>query len=239
MEHLGWEHLSSLAFPSLDSSSVELPGGIGGQEGFDNYDVQTREQALEIIGNLCSATEEDVELTLMHLGKDRLMEALESIIWQEVDASVLMAVASILINIAAGNDEHRRLILDRPNLVDAILYFMVSDLANKLVSDGSFQIKADWVLMLVIIVFVRSYHSRTSSTIRSSLCSSEASSAKNPGIWLLGCSQSHLSGSKFESKFQNQSSFFFLDVGWLTFSTASRARSFRFSAKLGGSNDCR
>lgn len=34
--------------------------------------------------------------------------------------------AYILVNIATGSDAHRRAILNRPNLVDALLYFTVS-----------------------------------------------------------------------------------------------------------------
>lgn len=127
LDLLGWDYIASLAFPSSANSSTDQPLETSvQQEGSEFTDVQTQWQALEIIGNLCSTKEEDIEFTILHLGKEKLMDSLESVIWQEKDDSVLLAVASILINIATGRDEHRRMILDRPNLLDAILYFMVS-----------------------------------------------------------------------------------------------------------------
>ncbi|KAK0544288.1 hypothetical protein OC845_005675 [Tilletia horrida] len=135
--HLGWDKLMSLC---LDA------------------DALIQEQALNLLRNLASSDEEDIELVIRSVGLDRLLDMLETIIWErKSDASsarlhpgplssdpgqttssnrrrigedeggnvlVLAQVAHVLLNLATGGRTIRMAMLDRPNLLDATLFFI-------------------------------------------------------------------------------------------------------------------
>ena len=87
-----------------------------------------QEQALNIIRNLASSPssrEADIEMTLKGIGEERLFELLENIIWAGAKDAVLEHAAYVLVNIATGGEQHRKAIIDRPNLLDALLFFLV------------------------------------------------------------------------------------------------------------------
>lgn len=82
-------------------------------------------EALNIIRNLSSNSENDVEMTLAGMGGgEALLDLLESVIWQRQSSDAIEQSAYILVNIAAGSDGHRKIILDRSNLLDALVFFL-------------------------------------------------------------------------------------------------------------------
>lgn len=109
MESLKWDYVFGLA-----NDAVE------GEE-------EIQEQALNIIRNLCSCREGDIEVALKGFGGGpTLLDLVEGVIWKRKSDNVLEQAAFILVNIATGSEEHRRLIINRPNLLDALVYFLVS-----------------------------------------------------------------------------------------------------------------
>lgn len=90
-------------------------------------EVEVQEQALNIIRNVCSSREEDVEIALEGFGgASALLDLIEGVIWQRRNDNVLEQAAFILVNIATGSEDHRRLLINRPNLLDALVFFVVS-----------------------------------------------------------------------------------------------------------------
>lgn len=83
-----------------------------------------QEQTLNIVRNLASSREADIDLTIKGFGEERLFDLLESVIWARGEDVVTEHAAYILVNIATGSEEHRRSIINRPNLLDALLYFL-------------------------------------------------------------------------------------------------------------------
>lgn len=109
MSSLKWDYVFQMARTARD-----------GEEEF-------QEQALNIIRNLCSCQEGDVEMTLQGFGGGgRLLDMVEEVIWQQKNDNVLEQAAFIIVNIGTGSEEHRRLIINRPNLLDALTFFLVS-----------------------------------------------------------------------------------------------------------------
>ncbi|KAE8245231.1 hypothetical protein A4X13_0g6026 [Tilletia indica] len=114
---LGWDRLYTL---SLDA------------------DPLIQEQALNVIRNLAAVDEVDIEMTVQKIGLERLLDLLEQVIWERSggrgavwgsrgeDGSVLVLVqaAHVLVNLATGNRGVRMAVLQRANLLDAILFFM-------------------------------------------------------------------------------------------------------------------
>lgn len=111
MNGLGWEYVAGLALSADDQV---------------NSDVRTQALALGIMRNLMELKEADIDYALNGFGRERLLDLIENVIWQERDVEVIVEIAFILANLATGNEEQRRLILDRANLLDALLYFLVS-----------------------------------------------------------------------------------------------------------------
>lgn len=141
MIKLGYARLAALAFSSGTSPS-DRAGDIGSLQSQDENSLALQEQALNIIRNLASARREDIEMTLEGFGgSDTFFDLVEATIWQGqqsgVDRSTTEAIeqsphnaelvveqaAYIIVNVATGGKEHRRAILNRPNLVDAICFF--------------------------------------------------------------------------------------------------------------------
>ncbi|KDN47725.1 ARM repeat-containing protein [Tilletiaria anomala UBC 951] len=83
-----------------------------------------QEQALNIIRNLASSREADIELAMQGFGEDKLFELIENVIWAGGEDAVIEHAAFILVNIATGSEDHRRAIITRPNILDALLYFL-------------------------------------------------------------------------------------------------------------------
>lgn len=109
MQGLTWTYLSDLAHDSIE-----------GEE-------EIQEQALNIIRNLCSSRESDIDFTFQGFGGGKaLFDLIEGVIWQRRNDNVLEQAAFIIVNIATGSEEHRRLIINRPNLLDALVFFLVS-----------------------------------------------------------------------------------------------------------------
>lgn len=107
MTGLGWEFVLQLA--------------CGSAEGED----EVQEQALNIIRNLCSSREADIDAALKGFGGGQaLMDLVECVIWQRKSDNVLEQAAFIIVNIATGSEEHRKLIINRPNLLDALVFFL-------------------------------------------------------------------------------------------------------------------
>ncbi|KAK0528781.1 hypothetical protein OC834_003934 [Tilletia horrida] len=132
-EAIGWERLLRLA---------------------GETDAMIQEQALNLIRNLAAVDEADIEMTVSSIGLERLLDLLEHVIWtrrgagaslassstaagagagsgygrdragEEGSVLVLVQAANILVNLATGSRELRLALLQRPNLLDAILFFM-------------------------------------------------------------------------------------------------------------------
>ncbi len=83
-----------------------------------------QEQALNIVRNLASSREADLDLTLKGFGEERLFSLLEKVIWDRGEASAVEHAAYILVNIASGSEAHRMAIIKRPNILDALLSFL-------------------------------------------------------------------------------------------------------------------
>ncbi|MCO5589865.1 hypothetical protein L7F22_043834 [Adiantum nelumboides] len=89
----------------------------------DDDDIQ--EQALNIVRNLCNSREEDIEATLLAFGGgDELINMIEEVIWQRKNDNAVEQAAFVIVNIASGSDDHRKLIIGKPNLLDAMVYFL-------------------------------------------------------------------------------------------------------------------
>lgn len=106
MEALGWDYVAQLA---ADEEAT---------------DEAAQEQALSIIRNLASSREADIELTLSGFGKDRLLDVIEGVVWQRRSESIMEQATYVLVNVATGTEAHRRAIIDRPNLCDALVYLL-------------------------------------------------------------------------------------------------------------------
>ena len=92
-------------------------------------DVSIQRQALNIVRNLMSspfATTDcaDIEMTLTRLGEERLFGAIDNAVWSLQNDAATEQAAFILANLASGSDRHRALVIDRPNLMDALCSFL-------------------------------------------------------------------------------------------------------------------
>ena len=92
-------------------------------------DLAIVEQALNIVRNLSStqlpgALRADIDLALEAVGADALLLAIEDVVWGDQRGGALVQAAYVLVNIASGSDEHRLLIINRPNLLDALCFFL-------------------------------------------------------------------------------------------------------------------
>lgn len=88
-------------------------------------DDDIQEQALNIVRNLCNSREEDIEATLFAFGGgDELINMIEEVIWQRRNDNAVEQAAFVIVNLASGSDEHRKLIIGKPNLLDAMVYFL-------------------------------------------------------------------------------------------------------------------
>ncbi|UZJ52400.1 hypothetical protein CBS101457_001720 [Exobasidium rhododendri] len=107
MDCLKWDFIFEMAYKSRE-----------GEE-------ELQEQALNIIQNLCSCQEGDIEVALHGFGGGpKLLDMVEEVIWEQKNDNVLEQAAFIIVNVATGSEEHRRLIINRPNLLDALAYFL-------------------------------------------------------------------------------------------------------------------
>ncbi|TKY87081.1 hypothetical protein EX895_003758 [Sporisorium graminicola] len=88
-----------------------------------------KEQALNILRNAAATKESDVSFVVDGMGGgERLMEILENCIWQgrdagEPGAAVIEQAAFVLVNVATGTEQHRKLLLRTPNIMDALAFF--------------------------------------------------------------------------------------------------------------------
>ena len=108
MELFGWDYLAELTHSS---------------------DGCIQEQALNIVRNLTSSPQADmgrheIDMTLERFGKERLLDAIEEAVWSLRNDGATEQAAFILANIASGSERHRALVIDRPNLIDALCYFL-------------------------------------------------------------------------------------------------------------------
>jgi hypothetical protein len=88
-----------------------------------------KEQALNILRNAAASKESDVTFMVDGMGGGaRLMATLEKCIWEgrsagEPGAAVIEQAAFVLVNVATGTEQHRKLLLRRPNIMDALAFF--------------------------------------------------------------------------------------------------------------------
>lgn len=133
MRQFGYDTLAKLA-SGTDSS---IPLGVaadgmtshshscGDHRAADINAQALQEQALNIIRNLASSREQDIDQTIRGFGgAARFFELIESVIWQRSSDLVLEQAAYILVNVATGNETHRRALLQRANLMDALCFFV-------------------------------------------------------------------------------------------------------------------
>lgn len=133
MKELGYGSLTAIAegqvtkYTSSAAAAAAAAMEVEAAEEDDSEEDDTtalQEQALNIIRNLASSREVDIEATFAGFGgATSFFELLESVIWQRKSDLVTEQAAYILVNIATGSVEHRRALLDRPNLLDALCYF--------------------------------------------------------------------------------------------------------------------
>ncbi|CAO1620232.1 unnamed protein product [Parajaminaea phylloscopi] len=135
MKDLGYDRLARLAL----GQTREGPQGEATQEATEtesraqpqaelgaavNSDA-LQEQALNIVRNLASSRPEDIEQTLQGFGGPAaFFDLLETVIWQRGSDLVVEQAAYILVNVATGDTSHRHALLQRPNLMDAMCYFL-------------------------------------------------------------------------------------------------------------------
>lgn len=120
MDQLGFDTLRDLAMGHRSDQHAEIVSDL------QEEDAPFREQALNIIRNLASNRAEDVEMTIAGFGgADGLFKIVEEAIWQRENGLLVEQAAYILVNITAANTPvFRRMILDRPNIVDALCFFL-------------------------------------------------------------------------------------------------------------------
>lgn len=88
-----------------------------------------KEQALNILRNAAASKESDVTFMVDGMGGgERLMQLLEKCIWDgreagEPGAAVIEQAAFVLVNVATGTEQHRKVILRTPNIMDALAFF--------------------------------------------------------------------------------------------------------------------
>ncbi|SJX61766.1 uncharacterized protein SRS1_12750 [Sporisorium reilianum f. sp. reilianum] len=88
-----------------------------------------KEQALNILRNAAASKESDVSFMVDGIGGgERLMHMLEKCIWDgreagEPGAAVIEQAAFVLVNVATGTEQHRKLLLRTPNIMDALAFF--------------------------------------------------------------------------------------------------------------------
>lgn len=88
-----------------------------------------KEQALNILRNAAATKESDVSFMVDGMGGgERLMQILEKCIWEgrdagEPGAAVIEQAAFVLVNVATGTEQHRKLLLRTPNIMDALAFF--------------------------------------------------------------------------------------------------------------------
>ncbi|KAE8219909.1 hypothetical protein CF319_g6478 [Tilletia indica] len=99
-------------------ATLEVKTSVGTCLGWDKLctlsldaDPLIQEQALNVIRNLAAVDEVDIEMTAQKIGLERLLDLLER-------------AAHVLVNLATGNRGVRMAVLQRANLLDAILFFM-------------------------------------------------------------------------------------------------------------------
>jgi hypothetical protein len=112
LDTLGWDYVAELA---LDTAGT---------------DEAAQEQALSIMRNVASSREADIDLTLRGFGTQRLLDLLEAVVWQKRGSAITEQAAYVLVNLATGSESHRRSIIDRPNLIEALLYFLTHKTAE-------------------------------------------------------------------------------------------------------------
>lgn len=90
--------------------------------------INEQEQALAMVRNLMAGSAEDIQLVLIHLGTNPLLGLLETLVHEYARDNTfsegIEQAAWIMVNLAAGNEQHRQLLLSRPNLIDGIVTFL-------------------------------------------------------------------------------------------------------------------
>lgn len=90
--------------------------------------INEQEQALAMVRNLVAGSEEDIQLVLTHLGTSPFLALLENLVHEYAHDNTFLEgieqAAWIMVNLAAGNEQHRQLLLSRPNLIDGIVTFL-------------------------------------------------------------------------------------------------------------------
>lgn len=125
MEQLGWNVLLAIAQGTgSEGEEDELLGETKRSIEVDEQECLLQAEALSVIRNLTSSREADIDLTLQGFGQESLFNLLETVTWQRSNDLVTEQVAYILVNISTGNESHRRAILERANLMDALVYFL-------------------------------------------------------------------------------------------------------------------
>ena len=89
-------------------------------------DDQACEQGFNIVRNLttsCDGSKHDVTATVDGLG-DRLFVAIEHAVAHNIYPALVHA-AFVLVNVADGTDAHRNVLMNRPQILEALCYFLV------------------------------------------------------------------------------------------------------------------
>lgn len=120
--------IKNLLYSSETNIKSEVMQALGGKllrQMCLSLDSDIQEQALNIVRNLCNSREEDIEATLQIFGgANELINVIEEVIWQRENDNVIEQAAFVIVNLASGSDEHRKLIINKPNLLDAMVYFL-------------------------------------------------------------------------------------------------------------------
>lgn len=92
-------------------------------------DVRIREQALNILRNLTSASDasggnKDAEWVLQCYGKERLFTVVQDAVGAMPDDPCIEQAAFILVNVSAGNEATRAAVLERPALLEVLCFFL-------------------------------------------------------------------------------------------------------------------
>lgn len=114
------------AHPTQKQRIMQVVGWDVVRQASLSSDIDLQCEALGIVRNTTSNSNgSEVRDALNGLGGgDELLDIVEKVIWQRRSGDVIEQAAYILVNIAASSDEHRALILDRSNLLDALVFFL-------------------------------------------------------------------------------------------------------------------
>lgn len=139
MRYLGYDTLAQLAMGDASGTSTAVPTLVSfasvrqsSRQRIPDCSVNTdvnleavQEQALNIVRNLASSRQEDIEQTLQGFGGPvSFFDLIEAVIWRRSSELVTEQAAYIIVNVATGSRKHRQALLQRANLLDALSYFL-------------------------------------------------------------------------------------------------------------------